>query len=585
MNIFSVITLLGGLTFFLYGMNVMSANLEKISGGKLEAMLRKVTSNPAMSMLLGAVITISMQSSSAVTVMLVGLVNSGIMLFADTVTVIFGAHIGTTLTAWILSLSGISTNGSLLGLLKPEYFSLVLAFIGIIYIMFSHNDRKKRIGTVFVAFAVLMYGMELMKKSMAPLSEMQGFSTVLTAFKNPVIAMLAAAVFTGIIQSSAASIGILQALSAGGGITFGMAIPIVMGQNIGTCATALISCVGTERKAQRVAVINLLITLSGSVILFCLFSLVNAVLKFAFVAMPVNAVDIALIHTLFNVLAAALLMPLRRILIRISEKLVPDKQDSSEKLFTALDERLINTPVVAVSECSQMVAKMAELAHDSVNKAIGLIFEFDEKTIDEIMKAEDLIDMYEDRLGSFLVKLSSKGLSSANIQTVGKMLHAIGDFERLSDHAVNLTENALELHDKQIFFSEEGTEEVKRLSQALLEILNIAMNAIKDDDAELAGKVEPLEEVIDYLITKVKGLHVKRLQSGKCTIEMGFVLSDILTNFERISDHCSNIAVAVIEAKHDHFDSHEYLNDIKSVNNEHFQKRFDEYMERYDFKH
>ncbi|MCR4771878.1 MAG: Na/Pi cotransporter family protein [Oscillospiraceae bacterium] len=582
MDLFSVITLFGGLTFFLYGMNVMSANLEKISGGKLETMLRKVTSNPAMSMLLGAVITISMQSSSAVTVMLVGLVNSGIMLFSDTVTVIFGAHIGTTFTAWILSLSGISTDGSLLGLLKPEYFSLIFAFVGIIYIMFSHSDRKKRIGTVLVAFAILMYGMELMKDSMAPLSEMQGFSAVLTAFKNPVIALLAAAVFTGIIQSSAASIGILQALSAGGGITCAMAIPIVMGQNIGTCATALISCIGTDRKAQRVAVINLLITVSGSVILLCVFSLLNAIFRFAFAALPVNAVSIALIHTTFNVLTAAILMPMRRLLIKASEKIMPDKPDSSEKLFVSLDERLINTPVVAVSECGRMVDKMAGLAHDTAEKAIGLIFEFDEKAIDEINKVEDLIDMYEDRLGSFLVKLSSKGLSAGNSLAVGKMLHAIGDFERLSDHAVNLTENARELHDKQISFSEEGTREVKSLSQALNEILDLAINSIINDDAELASRVEPLEEVIDYLITKVKGLHVKRLQSGKCTIEMGFVLSDILTNFERISDHCSNIAVAVIEAKHDHLDAHEYLNEIKSVNNEHFRRCFDEYMERYD---
>ena len=419
---------------------------------------------------------------------------------------------------------------------------------------------------------------------MAPLSEMKGFSAVLTAFENPVVAMLAAAVFTGLIQSSAASIGILQALSAGGGISCAMAIPIVMGQNIGTCATALISCIGTEKRAQRVAVINLLITLIGAAVLLCIFAVLNAVFRFAFVAAPVNAVDIALIHTTFNILTAAILMPFRRLLIVISERLVPDSPDASEKLFTSLDERLINTPAVAVSECAQMVEKMGALAHDSVNRAIALIFEYDENTISDILKAEDLIDMYEDRLGSFLVKLSSKGLSAGSSTSVGKMLHVIGDYERLSDHAVNLTENAAELHEKQVFFSEEGTEEVRRLSQALHEILDLSMTAFEKDDPELASMVEPLEEVIDYLITKVKTMHVKRLQSGKCTIEMGFILSDILTNFERISDHCSNIAVAVIEARHEHFDAHEYLNDVKSTDNGNFRRRFDEYMERYDIK-
>lgn len=583
MDLFSVISLLGGLTFFLYGMNVMSGNLEKIAGGRLERMLKKVTSNPIMGMLLGAVITISMQSSSAVTVMLVGLVNSGIMQFGQTINVIFGAHIGTTFTAWILSLSGISSDAFWIRLLKPEYFSLIFAFVGIIYMMFSRSDRRKRIGTIFISFAILMYGMELMKRSMTPLSEMPGFTHVLTAFLNPFIAVIAAAVFTGLIQSSAASIGILQALSIGGGITYAMAIPIVMGQNIGTCATALISCIGTDRKAQRVAVVNLIITVTGTVVLLGLFSILNAIFSFAFVSLPVNAVSIAVIHTMFNVLTAALLTPWSRLLVKITEKIVPDRPDTSEILFTALDDRLINTPAIAISECVIMTGKMAQLAHETIIKAMGAIYDYDEKVIEEILKNEDLIDKYEDRLGSYLVKLSAKGLPEAESLTVGKMLHAIGDYERLGDHAVNLTENAKELYEKQLRFSDEGNKEIRLLSQALTEILDISFRAMRENDLELAAKVEPLEEVIDYLIAKIKTLHVKRLQTGKCTIELGFVLSDVLTNFERISDHCSNIAVAVIEAaEHNRFDAHEYLSNIKSVNNEAFNSSFEEYRRKYD---
>lgn len=582
MNIFLLIVLLGGLTFFLYGMNVMSSNLEKLAGGRLETLLRQVTSRKFMGLALGAFVTIAVQSSSAVTVMLVGLVNSGVMQFGQSISIIFGAKIGTTLTAWILSLSGIESDVFFIKLLKPEYFSLIFAFVGILYNMFSHSDRKKSIGTIFIGFAVLMYGMELMKDAVEPLAELPQFQAALTKFSNPLLCILISAIFTGVIQSSAASIGILQLLSAGGGISYTMAIPIVMGQNIGTCVTALISCIGTRRQAKRVAVMHLLINVIGSVILLLLFYLLNGIFDFAFASAPVNAVSIAIIHTAFNILAACILMPVSGLLESMVVKIVPEKENEASGIPLDLDDRLLNTPSAAVAECLRVMTAMAHLAHETIISAIRLLTDYDAGDAEQVMKNEEIIDSYEDKLGNYLVRLSSKSLSNDDSLTVGKILHAIGDFERLGDHAVNLTESAKELHDKQLAFSQQGSREIGLLSGALLEILDMSVSSVVQDEPALAAKVEPLEEVIDRVVNEVKMLHIKRLQTGKCTIELGFIFSDILTNFERISDHCSNIALATLEAHSGHFNAHEYLNDIKSLDNDSFNTLFEEYHKRYE---
>ena len=584
LDVFNLLSLIGGLTFFLYGMNVMSSSLEKMAGGRLEEMLRRMTANPLLSMVLGAVITIAMQSSSATTVMLVGLVNSGIMQFSQTIHIIFGANVGTTLTAWITSLSGIQSDLFWVQMLKPKNFSPLLAFAGILMLMLSKKDRKKTVGTVLVGFAVLMYGMEMMSGAVSPLADMPEFESLLVQFSNPLLGVLIGAVFTGIIQSSAASMGILQALSMTGSITYGMALPIIMGLNIGTCATSLISCIGTNVKARRVAILHVSIKIIGTLILLPLFLLGNSLFHWSFVTQAAKPWDIALLHTIFNLLTCALLMPVAGRLVNLTERLVKDHSHPADTASQPqLDELLLRSPSVAVGESFHVSKDMCRQAHEILQLAIGLFDRFDETAEQRILQMEDSLDNFEDKLGTYLVKLSSQALSSEDSQVVSKILHAIGDFERLGDHACNLVKVAREIHEKQVSFSPNATREIKVLTDAIQEILNITACAYDGDSVELAAKVEPLEQVIDRLTVQIKNNHVKRLQRGACTIEGGFILADLLNNYERISDHCSNIAVAIIEVEHNSFDTHKYLNGVKYGNSV-FNEIYDSFDKKYALK-
>ena len=583
MTIFDVFLLLGGLAFFLYGMNVLSGGLEKLSGGKLERTLRKMTDNPFKSLVLGAGITIAIQSSSAMTVMLVGLVNSGIMQLSQTVGVIMGSNIGTTLTAWILSLAGIESDNVFIKMLKPESFSPLVAFIGIALVMMAKKQKKKDIGEIMVGFAVLMYGMVLMGDAMEPLQSSPEFISILTAFNNPIIGVLVGAVFTGVIQSSAASVGILQTLAMGGNITYGMAIPIIMGQNIGTCVTAIISSFGVNKNAKRVSVVHIAFNIIGTLICLILFFGLNAIFNFAFIDSAINPMQIALCHSIFNVFVTIILLPASKLLVKIAEKVIPDKA-SEEETFTLIDERLLNTPSFAISECINTTIEMAKIAKDSIRNALSLLEKHDEKVIEKILADEDKLDFYEDKLGSFLVKLSSKELSDSDSRKISRLLHTIGDLERLGDHAVNLVKTAKEIDEKQIEFSAEASRQLSIATNAIYEIVDITIEAFCNNNIELAANIEPLEQVVDGLMFAIRSGHINRLQSGECTIELGFVLSDIINNYERISDHCSNIGVTLIEVAQNSYDTHEYLNSVKSNENREFKEKFDAYAAKYSLK-
>lgn len=582
MNILTtiIIPLIGGLAFFLYGMNVMSSGLERMAGGKLERMLKKMTSSPFKSLLLGAGITIAIQSSSAMTVMLVGLVNSGIMAIGQTVGVIMGSNIGTTLTAWLLSTVGIETDNVWLSLLKPENFSLIFAFVGSVLIMMSKKQKKKDIGTILLGFAVLMFGMKLMSGAMKPLTEAEGFKSVLTAFDNPILAVIIGAVFTGIIQSSAASVGILQGFALSGSITYGMAIPIIMGQNIGTCATALISSIGVNRNAKKVAVIHISFNLIGTVVFLALFYGLDAVFNFAIKDATIDPMGVSIVHSIFNVATTILLFPFSKLLVKIANVCLPDKSGEETDGEIIFDQRLLATPSIAISECNDYTYKMAEFAKETLIDSFDILNDYTEKKAELILKKEDRLDKYEDRLGTTLVHLSSNHLSDDDSRRVSKMLHVIGDFERLGDHAVNILKVAEELSEKKLSFSEKATEQISVLRRAIEEILDTTINAYIEDNVALAKKVEPLEEVVDDLVSDIKNGHIERLQAGDCTMEMGFILSDLLNNYERISDHCSNIAVSVIEINHDTYDTHKYLNDVKQGSKE-FNAVYEEYKKKY----
>lgn len=579
MDIFNILALCGGLAFFLYGMNVLSSGLESLSGGKLEGILKKATSNRVKALVLGMGVTAVIQSSSAVTVMLVGLVNSGIMNLAQTVGVIMGSNIGTTMTAWILTTIGIESDNIFISLLKPESFSPVIALIGIILIMMSKKASRKNLGTIFVGFAVLMYGMDLMKNAVGPLADSPEFSSVLTAFNNPILGVVVGTLFTAIIQSSSASVGILQALSVTGSVSFGMAIPIIMGQNIGTCVSALLSSVGANRNAKRVSVVHIAFNVIGTALSMILFYGLNAVIGFSFIDDAINPVTIALCHTIFNLFTTIVLLPFTKYLVKIAEVIIKDKEKKEETVF--IDERLLNTPSFAISECKNLTGKMAATAKKSVVTALGNLFDYSSSVAKNVNKCEDELDLYEDKLGSFLVKISGKQLGDKDSKKVAMMLHTIGDFERLGDHALNLVDVSKEISDKKLEFSRDAKAQLGTLVVALGEIVNITIDAFSRDDIELAKSVEPLEQVIDQLTTAIKAGHIERLQAGDCTIEMGFVLSDILNNIERVSDHCSNIAVALIETAHGSFDTHKYLNSVKILENQEFKEKYLEYTKKY----
>ena len=561
MDIFSVFTLCGGLAFFLFGMNTMSKSLEKMAGGKLERTLKRMTSSRLSSLLLGAGITIAIQSSSAVTVMLVGLVNSGVMQLGQTIGVIMGSNIGTTLTAWILSLSGIESGNVWVEMLKPEHFSPIVALVGILLIMVSKKQKRRDIGRILMGFSILMYGMELMSGAVSPLADMPEFSSILTAFRNPLLGVLVGAVFTGVIQSSAASVGILQALAMTGSITYGMAIPIIMGQNIGTCVTAILSSIGVNRNAKRVAAIHISFNIIGTVVCLLLFYGVGSVIPFGFLDDRAGAVSIALCHTIFNVFTTVILLPFSSQLEKLACILV--RADSQHEEFAFLDPLLLRTPGAAINECTAKVGEMSRLTRRNFLLALEQLKAYSADREAEILTNEDKLDIYEDRLGDYLVQVSRHGLSGDNSRQVSRLLHCIGDFERIGDHALNVQESAQELHDKQLIFSDSAKRELEVLLGALRDIMEIAFTCFADNDPEKATHVEPLEETIDRLIEEIRLRHTERLQSGVCTIQLGFILNDLLTNLERTSDHCSNIAVCVIETNRRDVDAHAYLHNIK----------------------
>ncbi len=577
--IFAIIGLLGGVAFFLYGMNVMSSGLEKMSGGGLERALGKMTSNPLKGLLLGAGITVAIQSSSALTVMLVGLVNSGVMQFQQTVSVIMGSNIGTTLTAWLLSLVGLEGDNFFITLLKPSSFAPIAAFAGIMMLMVSKKQKTRDIGTILVGFAVLMTGMSLMSDAMEPLTELDNFDQFLSVFKNPLVALLISTAFTGIIQSSAASVGILQTLALSGGVTYGMAIPIILGQNIGTCVTSLISSIGVSKNAKRVSVLHISFNLIGSLLYMIVFYVLDLIFKAPFLDQSINALGIAIVHSLFNVSVTFILLPFSKLLIKIAEKVVHGESKKESEVL--IDERLLATPAFALSECQNTTKKMAEISFNTLVSAIDLTDEYSVDGLNNILASEDELDKYEDKLGSYIVKLSGKSISDADSRRAAQLLHTIGDFERIGDHAVNLADVAKEIHEKKIEFSPTAQHEIAVLKEAIKEILDITLRAFVNDSAEIATQIEPLEEVIDDIIAEVRANHIKRLQKGQCTIEYGFVLSDFLNNVERVSDHCSNIAVSIIEVAEKNFDSHEYLSSVKSGDNNYFRIKYTEYRTKY----
>ena len=577
MNIFSLFTLCGGLAFFLYGMYVMSKSLEKMAGGRLERLLKRMTSTPIKSLLLGAAITIAIQSSSAMTVMLVGLVNSGVMELGQTIGVIMGSNIGTTLTAWLLSLTGIESESFFVNFLKPKNFSPLLALAGILLIMGSKKQRRRDVGRVMMGFSILMYGMELMSGAVAPLADMPEFTDLMTAFTNPLLGVLVGAAFTGIIQSSAASVGILQALAMTGSVTYGMAIPIIMGQNIGTCVTALISSIGVSRNAKRVSVIHISFNLIGTTVGLIILCGGNALFGFPFLSNSVNAVGIALCHTIFNVCTTILLLPFTRQLEWLAKKAISTEDKPSD--FAFLDPRLLRTPGVAASECASMVNQMGALAQTSMDLVLTQFLQYTDAREEEILSNEDKLDIYEDHLGSYLVQISQHGTSADDMHTISRLLHAIGDFERIGDHVLNLQESAKELRDKQLRFSPTAQKEVEVLTRLLRDLMTAALDCFRKDDPVAAQLVEPLEETMDCLTEEVRNRHIHRLQNGQCTIQLGFVLNDLLNNFERIGDHCSNIAVSVIEEQDSQMASHAYLHDMKK--NGEFAARLQNNLSRY----
>ena len=584
MDIFAVLTLLGGLALFLYGMNIMGGGLEKMAGGKLETIFEKLTSNPLKAMLLGAGVTAVIQSSSATTVMLVGFVNAGLMKLHQAIGVIMGANIGTTITAWILSLSGLDGESFFIRMLKPTSFSPILAVIGIAFIMIAKSDKKKTLGTIFLGFAILMYGMNMMSGAVEPLKDSPSFTNMLTWFSNPVFGVLAGALLTAIIQSSSASVGILQALSSTGAIKFGTALPIILGQNIGTCVTAIISSVGTSKNAKRVAAVHLSFNVIGTVLFLTIFYILNAIFDFSFMTSVVDEKSIAIVHTIFNLVTSFMLLPFVKQLEKLAYLIV--KEDKNEKkqaegdMLSLLDDRFLRTPSVAVEQTRNVIGGMAHSAQESVTLATELLYDYDEEKANSVFAMEKLVDKYEDVLGSYLVKLSSLEMSHKDAQTVSTLLHNISDLERISDHARNIALAAKEKHDKDIDFSKKAKDELGVMCSAVNKVIEYAVKAVCDQDLYAAYEVEPLEEVVDQLRTKIKNRHVKRLQAGKCTIEQGFIFTDLLTSLERISDHCSNIAVCLVQVNDDNFETHEYLRTVKTSGQEFdsevekFQKEF-----------
>ena len=573
MDIFSILTMIGGLALFLYGMEVLGGGLKKASGGKLEMILEKLTSNKLMAVLLGAGVTAVIQSSSATTVMVVGFVNSGIMKLSQAVGVILGANVGTTITAWLLSLTEVEGTGLILKLLKPTSFSPILAIVGVAMLMTGKKEKHKNIATIMIGFAVLMFGMDTMSNAVKPLADMPEFQNILLMFSNPVLGMLVGLVLTAIIQSSSASIGILQALCISGAVSYSTAIPIIMGQNVGTCVTALLSCAGASKNAKRAALIHLYYNIIKTVTFMVIFYALNAALHFTFLDEAASALGVAVIHTAFNVAAVILIFPFTFILEKLAFMTIPEspeetkQEEAGKKEIQILDARFLDTPGLALEQCKNAAIDMVGYAKEGLFLAIQLIDKFDEKAAEKVIELEELVDHYEDEIGSYLVKLSSKHLSEKDSQELSVLLHCIGDFERISDHAINIMESAKEMFEKELSFSKKAQEELAVFTGAVKDIVNTSILVFQEEDLKLASMVEPMEEAIDYLNSEIKKRHIKRLRKGKCTIEMGFVLSDITTNYERVSDHCSNIALCLLQLNEENFDTHEYQDNLSSKDN------------------
>lgn len=578
MDIFNVLTMIGGLCLFLFGMNIMGQALERRAGDKLRLLLGKLTTGKAAGLLTGLGVTAVIQSSSAVTVMVVGFVNSGLMTLKQAINVIMGANIGTTVTAWILSLAGIDSGNIFVKLLKPSSFTPVLALIGIIFYMFCKNSKKKDTGMILLGFATLMFGMETMSGAVSGLGSIPAFQNLFILFKNPVLGLLAGAVLTAIIQSSSASVGILQALAVTGQVSYGAAIPIIMGQNIGTCVTAMLSSVGANKNAKRAAVVHLLFNVIGSVVWLAVFCVIKAVFCPILLNESASLFGIAVAHSAFNILCTILMLPLTGFLEKLVNKLIPDTKQ--QEIESELDERLLATPSIALERCYEVAVKMAKTAVATLIEGLDSLHRYTPELAESIHKKEEITDRYENMLGTYLVHLSTKQISEQDSAEAAKLLKIIGDFERIADHGVNLLDSAKEMKEKGVSFTNSAESEFRVISSAVYEILELATTAFIKDDITAAEKVEPLEQVIDILKEKLRTNHILRMQQGACSIDAGFVWSDLLTNLERTSDHCSNIAGCVIDIAHRNMNIHESLRDFRN-DNEDFRTQFKAYKEKF----
>ncbi|MBO5196852.1 MAG: Na/Pi cotransporter family protein [Clostridia bacterium] len=585
MDLFDILSLISGLALFLFGMNIMSSALEKCAGSKLKNILASMTSSPIKGFFLGLVVTAVIQSSSATTVMVVGFVNSGIMTLHQAVGVIMGANVGTSVTSWLLTLTQVDGDNLFIQLLKPSSFVPVLALIGVILFMFQSNAKRKDLGLILLGFAVLMTGMDVMSDAVSGLKDVPQFADLFVMFSNPILGVLVGAIVTAIIQSSSASVGILQALSSTGAISVGACIPIIMGQNIGTCVTAMISSVGTSKNARRAALVHLCFNSVSTVVILTVYSIINAIVTLPFDNMQASAFTIAVTHTVFNILAVSIMMPCTRLLEKLAVLLIPDREDDKNEKVVLLDERLMATPAVAIERCRNVTVDMAEESISSVKSAMEFVLNgYDAKVAEKIKESEKTVDKYEDKIGSYLVKLSNHDMTEEDSNESNKILHLISDFERISDHALNIMGAAEEIKDKKLEFSSEAKKEMTVLITAVNEILDITYKTFSQNDLQSAVMVEPLEQVVDELKEYMRRQHVRRLRKNECTVEMGFIQTDLLTDIERISDHCSNIAACILEMAHDDMDMHKYLNRVKAGKVQEYNQYYEHYVAKYAIK-
>lgn len=586
MSIFDVLALFGGLALFLFGMNVMGDGLTRAAGGKMERILEKLTSTPIKGVLLGAAVTAVIQSSSATTVMVVGFVNSGIMKLRQAVGIIMGANIGTTVTSWILSLSGIQGDSIWIQMLKPSSFSPILAVIGIAFLMFSKNEKKHDIGMIFLGFTILMYGMDAMSGAVAPLADVPEFANVLLMFSNPVLGMIVGTLFTAIIQSSSASVGILQALCMTGAVTYGTALPIIMGQNIGTCVTALLSSIGAKKNAKRAAFVHLYFNLIGTILFMIVFYSINAFVNFGVLQNMATPAGIAVIHSIFNILTTIVLLPFGKGLEKLATLTIREKEEPVEEIaelvpLKHLDARFLEQPAFAVTQSMDVMNQMAGYSAEALYDSLELMKDYSDEKWQRVEALEDIVDKYEDELGTYLAKVSGKELAEEDSKRVSNGLHCIGDLERISDHALAIAEIYAKMHKEGMAFSDKAMAELNLYSNAVYEIMSMTCKVLNEDDMKIAKRIEPLEEVINGLNATIKKQHIKRLQKGKCTIELGIALENLLNNYERVADHCSNVAASLLQVKTDSFDTHEYLNRVKQESNVEFQAMYSMYKEKY----